>query len=293
MAIVNPHPDGKLIAQLYRLISVYSLVSPPKGSNLSEVSNAECFTKFWNIKLINMAGSPPKEIEVITLERKFSALSCPVEQFPLSVQEEQNYDKSTTEKYFINFMSGFTCHRQKKITKNCQECLKTLTKDREHTTYVDSWTLMKEIHDGYSIPSDTFVSLIGAVEFAVLCASGHDLHIFEIEIEGSCFVDCLDHIRHITEALVTYYFFTTMFFAADMSSSSPVPSWSPASSSSPTPSRSSTVPPCSAVASCSMPFSDSDPSLSEVTALRGSVSISSTLVSGLLKSESSSSLTTG
>lgn len=41
MAAPNPHPDPKLFAQLYRLLSMYSLVSPPKGSNVGGVSNVD------------------------------------------------------------------------------------------------------------------------------------------------------------------------------------------------------------------------------------------------------------
>ncbi|KAK3919881.1 LOW QUALITY PROTEIN: DNA transposase [Frankliniella fusca] len=39
MAAPNPHPDPKLFALLYRLLSVYSLVSPAKRSNASGVEN--------------------------------------------------------------------------------------------------------------------------------------------------------------------------------------------------------------------------------------------------------------
>lgn len=38
-AAPNPHPDPKLFAQLFRLLSMYSLVSPVKGSNVSGVEN--------------------------------------------------------------------------------------------------------------------------------------------------------------------------------------------------------------------------------------------------------------
>lgn len=41
MAGPNPHPDAKLFAQLYRLLAMYSLVSPPKGSNVQGVGNVE------------------------------------------------------------------------------------------------------------------------------------------------------------------------------------------------------------------------------------------------------------
>ncbi|KAK3932944.1 T-box protein VegT [Frankliniella fusca] len=217
MAAPNPHPDAKLFAQLYRLLSVYSLVSPPKGSNVSGVSNVEA--------LVNAKDTAGEEIS--ERQEEFNRILDEIleyEQFPLPVQEEHNYDKSTTEKYLINFMAGFTCHRQKKIAKNCQECLKTLTKDREDTTNVDSWTLMKEIHGGYSIPSDALVSLIKAVEFAVCdTMSTSDVHqdmIFTslkfLKIDVSCFVGCLDHTHDVTKALVKYYLFTRMFFAADM-----------------------------------------------------------------------------
>lgn len=40
-AAPNPHPDPKLFAQLFRLLCMYSLVSPAKGSNVSGVDNVQ------------------------------------------------------------------------------------------------------------------------------------------------------------------------------------------------------------------------------------------------------------
>lgn len=54
MAAPNPHPDAKLFVQLYRLLSVYSLVSPPKGSNVSGVGNVEALVndKWHTLRLV-------------------------------------------------------------------------------------------------------------------------------------------------------------------------------------------------------------------------------------------------
>ncbi|KAE8745829.1 hypothetical protein FOCC_FOCC007476 [Frankliniella occidentalis] len=41
MAAPNPHPDPKLFAQLYRPLSVFSLISPAKKSNVSGVENVQ------------------------------------------------------------------------------------------------------------------------------------------------------------------------------------------------------------------------------------------------------------
>jgi hypothetical protein len=35
----NNHPNPRLFAQLHRLLSVYSLIQPPKNSNVSGVEN--------------------------------------------------------------------------------------------------------------------------------------------------------------------------------------------------------------------------------------------------------------
>lgn len=87
---------------------------------------------------------------------------------------------------------------------------------------------MKEIHGGYSIPSNTLVSLIKAVEFAVsdtMSNSGvHEEMIFTalkyLRLDVSCFVGCIDHTQELTKAMLKYYLYTRMFFAADMKNSS-------------------------------------------------------------------------
>lgn len=35
----NSHPTAKMYAQIHRLLTLYSLVQPPKGSNVSGVGN--------------------------------------------------------------------------------------------------------------------------------------------------------------------------------------------------------------------------------------------------------------
>ncbi|KAK3929379.1 F-box protein [Frankliniella fusca] len=135
MAAPYPHPDAKLFAQLHRLLSVYSLVSPPKEGNVSGVSNVEAL-----INAKDRAGEKlsERQKEFDSILDAILEYGCHLDQFPLPVQEEHNYDKSTTEKYLISFMAGFTCFRQKKLAKDCEDCIKTLTKDREETSETDS-----------------------------------------------------------------------------------------------------------------------------------------------------------
>lgn len=64
--VSNDHPDSLLFVQVYRLLSFYSLVKPPKGSN---VQGAEIFETLLQSKDVACESDDNKSILASTLQK--------------------------------------------------------------------------------------------------------------------------------------------------------------------------------------------------------------------------------
>ena len=139
-------------------------------------------------------------------------------------QEAHSYGSVSVEEHITHFIAGFTAFKQKKVLKNCQECLKSILKPREEASEGDSFTLMKESFGGYSLPTDSLVALIKAIEIAAAeCVAKQGFHedmLFTtmkyINIDSSCFVGCLEHVTETTKRVMRFYLITRMFWAGEM-----------------------------------------------------------------------------
>ena len=138
---------------------------------------------------------------------------------------DHSYRSIPVERYLTHFMAGFTAFKQKKLVKNCQECLQTIVKPREEASEGDAFTLMKESFGGYTLPSDSLVALIKAVEVAAAdCHANHGVQedmLFTtvkqyLKINADCFVGCLEHTEVVTKKILKYYLITRMYFASAM-----------------------------------------------------------------------------
>lgn len=118
------------------------------------------------------------------------------------------------------FMAGFTAFRQKKIAKDCTDCLLTFTQFREEVGSGFEFMKTKEIYGGYSYPSNEMASLICRVEKAMQdCFHDNNLEenifikvIKYLKIENSDKVGCIEHKDEITKKIIKFYLTMRMFF---------------------------------------------------------------------------------
>ncbi|KAE8739250.1 hypothetical protein FOCC_FOCC015248 [Frankliniella occidentalis] len=218
----DSHPTPMKFAQIHRLLSIYSLVQPPPGSNVSGVKNVQ--TLLTAEDLIGQSEAERKEKineildEVVTNGEALEAL-------PLAHQLDHSYQPQAKEmdSQIVTFMAGFTSFRKQKVAGGCTDCILTFTQFREEAGPDHDFTKTKEIYDGYTYASDEMVRLIKAAEKAVQESThNHDIHedmfittLKYLKIEPGSMVGCINHMEEVTKKIVMFYLTMRMFFIAE------------------------------------------------------------------------------
>ena len=129
----NDHPDSVKFPYLYKLLSTYSLLKPPKGSN---VSNEESFTTFSNLMLANHVIGKEEE-------RNFSARDIwnfAMDYGAAEIEDEEelhgNYDDiindlDDSERCKIEYFAGYVVKKAMKRFTKCEDCKKSLQGERD------------------------------------------------------------------------------------------------------------------------------------------------------------------
>ncbi|XP_067204347.1 uncharacterized protein [Linepithema humile] len=127
----NDHPDSQLFIQIYRLISTYSLVKPPKGCN---VSTGEIMNVLLNIKDIEDTKEREEQwisqIDTILDRGRNNEILA----YAPSILNDHDLHICTTSDYILTYIAGYVARKGNRFSKNiinnknviCEECLKTL-----------------------------------------------------------------------------------------------------------------------------------------------------------------------
>lgn len=103
----NDHPDSHLFIQIYRLISTYSLVKPPRGSN---ISNSEVFDVLLQIRDIDDVEERNNQwhaqLDTI-LDRGCTDIFVEA----TALQKEHDYCDSEHLAYAICYISGYVARK--------------------------------------------------------------------------------------------------------------------------------------------------------------------------------------
>lgn len=218
----NDYPD--------RLISTYSLVQPPRGSN---ISNSEIFDVLLKIKDIDDAEERNEQWHAqlnTILDRGCTEMFVEAS----SLQKEHDYCSSEISTYAITYVSGYVARKaanrfakfvsdKKQFT--CQNCVSTLELS-SNELIPESHKLIEVKSKGYlKHQSKKLTSIITAVENAllsVLKSKKIDSEIiFDItnELEKSSLhkLGCSEHDLQLTHRNITFYLTTRMYFVAKQS----------------------------------------------------------------------------
>lgn len=133
----NDHPDSQLFIQIYRLISMYSLVKPPKGCN---VSTGELMNALINLKDIKDIKDIKEREEqrigqmdtILDRGRNTEMLA-----YAPSILNDHDSHICTTSDYILTYIAGYVARKGNRFFKNinviCEECLKTLVLEPNDT----------------------------------------------------------------------------------------------------------------------------------------------------------------
>ena len=110
----NDHPDSALFIQMYKLVSTYSLVKPPKGCN---VSGGEIMKALVDIKDIQAVSERKEkwEAQIDTILDK--GLNTDVIIDATKMMEDHDYFQCSTSDYVLAYVAGFVARKGTRFAK--------------------------------------------------------------------------------------------------------------------------------------------------------------------------------
>lgn len=223
----NDHPDSHLFIQIYRLISTYSLVQPPRGSN---VSNSEIFDVLLKIQDID-DSEERKEQWRAQLDDILDRGCTETFVEATSLEKEHDYCQSEPSTYAISYIAGYVSRKaenrfakfvgnEKQFT--CNDCVSTLVLSKDEVI-PESHKLIEIRSKGFlRHPSKTLTTLITLIENAVLSVVDGkklDCNVLlnvteELEKSSVPLIGCENHQPQLTQRIISFYLTTRMYFVA-------------------------------------------------------------------------------
>lgn len=199
----HDNPDPFHFITVFRLLSFYSLVKPPKGSN---VQGIEIFESLLNTEDVEM-NENKKEWEDVLQQIIQRGPNNPVQH---GVRHHHDYNVQGVNKYAQAYFAGFVAYKINKWTK-CSECIESIQK-----TEGDTQTEMKIdfLNRGYlKYPSNELMKLLSTLESCILQTVGQEplnFYTFQhvaknILAESTNFVGCSIHEEQLTMKLINFY----------------------------------------------------------------------------------------
>lgn len=198
-------PDPLLFIQVYRLLSFYSLVKPPKGSN---VEGLDIFETLLSVKDARAQPDEHKDAwqEVLDHIIKRGEDNPP----EYGVRHEHDYNVPHMNEYVQNYFAGFVARKIEKWT-TCENCICSVTKSKADSSRD---LMISSLNRGYlKYPSESLIKLLSALECATLQTIGQEQlnfytfqHIVDnVVAETITFVGCEHHKENLTKSVINYY----------------------------------------------------------------------------------------
>ncbi|XP_043471062.1 uncharacterized protein LOC122504190 [Leptopilina heterotoma] len=206
-----------MFAQIFRLLSTYSLIKPKRGSNVEgcEILNALLTCKDIDDNRFSNICS--------TLERIISDDDPSIESIPNFLDKVRDHDErlSRTEEFVQGFVAGYVAFRAQRLTK-CDECLSTTITDN-HERDDAKFKMINLCNKGrLKYPSEILYNLTETLENVILSiVAGGQLncdtffHITqELEKYKLPLIGCENHTVEFTKSIVSFYLITRAHFIA-------------------------------------------------------------------------------
>lgn len=118
----NDHPGTPTFIQLYKLLSVYSILHPPKYGNCSDISNQS--SNLIKISDLKSIYDDKSESALVTLKRKLDDILLE-DLWEFSDILEHDYSYAPVIDCFIYYVTGYLCKQILKHSK-CSVCKESL-----------------------------------------------------------------------------------------------------------------------------------------------------------------------
>ncbi|KAK3919871.1 Transposable element P transposase [Frankliniella fusca] len=214
----NTHPEPRVFAQLFRLLSIYSLVKPIRGSN---ITGGDMVTTLLNLEDLR---KKPKAERHKALSDKLDEiiLGENLEDIPEVLDHvDHAYLNETVDEFALRYVSGFMARHAKKYANNCSDCLESLQKPATERNDLDLLITHKS-RGGLIYPSDKLVNLVGILEKKVIDVSlNNELeeNILFVVLDALSSVrvgkvGCLLHEDDLTKCIMKSYLIMRMHFVS-------------------------------------------------------------------------------
>lgn len=212
----NCHPDPLTFAQMYRLLSVYSLVQPPRGSN---ISGGEILQTLISQKEVNDIEQELKSSFLSKVDKIVDGEINLDQINELSKGTDHNYLDVQTCDFVKSYVSGYVARRSRKFT-TCEACLETLLNVTADPCPEQDLLITLKSQRGLLHPSNQMFRLCSVLEDAVtkvLSSENINNTLFEVvdlleEIEIPK-VGCKADEHVLTVSIVKFYLIMRMHFA--------------------------------------------------------------------------------
>lgn len=206
----NDHPDSTSFCQLFRLMGTYSLVKPPRGSN---ITGGEILHSLLSSEEL------PQSTHQEEFNRRVDALIKNESHITSSEGNDHDYFHQHSSDELVQYMAGFVAYRGQKLTK-CTPCKAYLIKN-ENEDNLNSQFIHLKAKVALTEPAAELFMLIQIIERAVMkVTSEQPLNmntifdvLSEIEVsENIPIIGCSQHKEDFTQALLKFYVIIRMTF---------------------------------------------------------------------------------
>lgn len=210
----NDHPTGPTFLHLYRILSLYSIIKPPKYGNCTILDKHAPKISVSEIKDIFQGDEENVRTNKLNdLQSKIDMLVEDGQWEADDIFEDHNYNSTTAIDCIVYYACGYI---SKKLSKSntCLHCLNAL---KSSSTYVDvpvAELVNLKTKGGLTHPNIHLFYLLSSVEqsFTKYCGKKQvfDLVIEDIFERHKFTFPCISHKNHILMSIITNYLIMRM-----------------------------------------------------------------------------------
>lgn len=204
----NDHPDAILFGHMFRLMSTYSLIKPPKGSN---VTGAEMLSALLTVDNISKETTGKEEF-IRILDDIIENSNFNNNEFSIAeTSDAKKLQETNSDQYIIAYMAGYIVRKAQKWT-SCETCLNSLESPCDADIEANQMIKMLTLKS-LKYPSQSLRNMLTEIEKIILTIVRDEcfqadtfFHIcYTLQEVKLPLVGCCAHNEELTKRLLNFY----------------------------------------------------------------------------------------
>lgn len=193
-AAQNDHPTLPTFLQLYKILSLYKIIKPPRFGNCIVESEDQPLTAVTLEELKTIFKQENESLVTFHLEKLKKKLDNLIDTENLEFDEicDHDYYNSTVENCIIYYVTGFICRKLRKKFNDCSECQATLNSNSTNFNKPEALLVNIKNRGGLIHANTLFFKLFIEIE-----------KYFKEAIKNNC----IDIYDYVVEKLLLHYKF--------------------------------------------------------------------------------------